>query len=95
MAHRVVWSPRALADVQAIAQFIAADSPAHAKTVVRRIIELTRSLAQFPKQGRKVSEFDDQRVRELQVYSYRLIYRTEADQVVVAAVVHGRRILDF
>jgi toxin ParE1/3/4 len=93
MAHRVVWSPRALADVEAIALFIAADSPSYAKAVVRRIIHLSRSLAQFPQQGRKVPEFDDASLRELQAYSYRVIYRVEETQVVVAAVVHGKRIL--
>lgn len=30
MAHRVVWSRRALADLEGIAEFIAADSPAYA-----------------------------------------------------------------
>jgi plasmid stabilization system protein ParE len=95
MAHRVVWSPRALADVQGIALFIASDSPAYAKAVVRRIIDLTRSLSQFPEQGRKVPEFDDDTLRELQAYSYRIIYRVEESQVVIATVVHGRRILDL
>jgi len=41
MAHRVVWSPRALADVEAIASYIASDSPFYAGSVVRRIVALT------------------------------------------------------
>ena len=72
MARRVVWSPRALADVEAIASYIAADSPFYASTVVRRIIALTRSLADFPLAGRRVPEFDEQDIRELLVYSYRI-----------------------
>jgi toxin ParE1/3/4 len=95
MAYRVVWSPRALADVQSIALFIAADSPSYAKAVVRRIIDLTRNLADFPEQGRKVPELDDPTIRELLAYSYRIIYRVEQAQVVVVAVVHGKRILDL
>jgi toxin ParE1/3/4 len=59
MAHRVVWSPRALADVDAIASYIAADSPFYAGSVVRRILTLTRTLEQFSFAGRKVPEFDD------------------------------------
>lgn len=66
MARRVVWSPRALADLEAIASYIAADSPFYASTVVRRIIALTRSLADFPFVGRKVPEFDDQDIRKRQ-----------------------------
>jgi len=49
MAHRVAWSPRALADVEAIAAYIASDSPFYANAVVRRIITLTRSLSDFPR----------------------------------------------
>jgi plasmid stabilization system protein ParE len=38
-----------------------------------------------------VPEFDDENVRELIAYSYRVIYRVEAEEVLVAAVIHGRR----
>ena len=91
MAHRVVWSPRALADVDAIASYIAADSPFYAGSVVRRILTLTRTLEQFPFAGRKVPEFDDDNLRELFAYSYRIMYRVEAAEVVIAAVIHGKR----
>ena len=47
-------------------------------------------LAQFPRLGRKVPEFDDENVRELIVYSYRIIYRLQGD-VIIAAVIHGKR----
>jgi toxin ParE1/3/4 len=73
MAHRVVWSPRALADVEAIASYIASDSPFYAGSVVRRILTLTRTLDQFPLAGRKVPEFDDENLRELLAYSYRIM----------------------
>jgi toxin ParE1/3/4 len=82
MAHRVVWSPRALADVDAIASYIASDSPFYAGSVVRRIIELTRALEKFPFSGRKVPEFEDENIRELIAYSYRIIYRVQAEEVI-------------
>ena len=91
MAHRVVWSLRAIADVEAIANYIAVDSPAYAKTVVRRIVGLTRNLARFPRAGRKVPEFNDDATRELVAYSYRIIYTIKPNQVLVAAVIHGKR----
>ena len=94
MAHRVTWSPRALADVDAIASYIAADSPFYAGSVVRRILGLVRTLEQFPRAGRKVPEFDDDNLRELIAYSYRIIYRVEEAEVIVAAVIHGRRNLE-
>ena len=94
MAHRVVWSARALADVESIATYISQDSPAYAKAVMRKIVALTRTLSEFPLSGRKVPEFDDKQLRELIAYSYRIIYRVEDAEVIVAAVVHGKRMLD-
>jgi toxin ParE1/3/4 len=54
MAKRVVWSARALADVESIAAYISSDSPAYAKIVVKKIVKLTRQLAHFPQSGREV-----------------------------------------
>lgn len=51
-------------------------------------------LAQFPRAGRKVPEFDDENGREVIVYSYRIIYRLQQDdEIVIAAVIHGKRLL--
>ena len=37
-------------------------------------------------------EFDDENTRELIAYSYRIIYAVEPDQVIIAAVIPGKRI---
>jgi len=91
VAHRVVWSARALADVEAIASYIATDSPAYAANVVLRIVGLTKTLSEFPRSGRKVPEFDEDSIRELIAYSYRIIYRVEDAEIIVASVIHGKR----
>ena len=93
MAHRIVWSARALADVEAIASYIASDSKFYANAVVRRIVALAKSLGDFPLAGRKVPELDDETIRELFAYSYRIVYLVERDQVTIAAVIHGKRML--
>lgn len=93
MGHRVVWSRRAVEDIEAIAEYIAHDSPAYAAGVVRTVIKKTKRLSQFPKSGRKVPEFDDENIRELLAYSYRVIYRIQENEVLVAAVIHGKRLL--
>jgi toxin ParE1/3/4 len=77
-----VLHPEAYSDVDEIWEYIAAD---------RRIVTLTRTLKQFPSSGRKVPEFNDDSVRELIAYSYRIIYRTSDAEVVIAAVIHGKR----
>lgn len=91
MAHRVVWSPAALEDVDSIAAFISRDSSHYAAAVVRRILSVTRQLSEFPHSGRIVPELDDQSIRELLVYSYRLIYEIRQDIITVAAVVHAKQ----
>ncbi|HEV2146237.1 MAG TPA: type II toxin-antitoxin system RelE/ParE family toxin [Longimicrobiaceae bacterium] len=91
MAHRVVWSPAALEDVEAIAEYIARDSAQYAAAVVRKFRDTARSLREFPRSGRSVPEFEDESIREKLVYSYRLIYRIEAGLVTIAAVVHARQ----
>ena len=93
MAYRVIWSPRALADVDAIASYISRDSTVHASAVVTKIIRATRTLRRFPFAGRVVPDFEDESLRERFVYSYRIIDRIETQQILVAAVIHGRRLL--
>lgn len=50
-------------------------------------------LSQFPRAGRKVPEFDDEETREIIIYSYRIIYRLQEHEVLIAATIHGKRIL--
>lgn len=91
MAYKVVWSPTALEDVEAIASYISRDSVSYTSTVVGKIINSTRNLEKFPFAGRIVPEFGAKTIREVFAYSYRIIYRIENDTVTVAAVIHGRR----
>jgi toxin ParE1/3/4 len=79
--------------LEAIAEYIAEDSPAYAAVVVKNIVHQTRQLSQFPRSGRKVPEFDDENIREVLAYSYRIIYRLQEHEVLIAAVIHGKRIL--
>jgi toxin ParE1/3/4 len=93
MAHRIVWSPRAAKDLESITDYIAADSPAYAGTVLKNIVNQTRMLARFPRAGRMVPEYDDENLRELIVYNYRIIYRLEREEALIVAVIHGKRVL--
>ena len=36
-------------------------------------------------------EFDDQNIRELLAYSYRIVDQLREDDIIVAAVIHGKR----
>ena len=41
-----------------------------------------------------MQELDDKEIREHFVYSYRIIYRIQNNEVLIVAVVHGRRLLE-
>ena len=93
MAYRVGWSPRAIEDVDSIAAYIAQDSETYSSAVVRKILHRVRQLIEFPKVGRIVPEFDDEEIREIFEYSYRIIYRISGDEITIGTVIHGKRLL--
>ncbi len=95
MADQVSWLPGAIDDLEAIAAYIAADSPAHAAAVVARTLACAAELPLFPHSYRRVPELEDDKVRERDVYSYRLIFRINeaARAIEVIAVIHGARLL--
>lgn len=93
MAYRVVWSTAAIDDLESIAQYISADSSVYATAVVSAVLKTKQTFSQFPFAGRIVPELSDDNIRELFVYSYRVIYRIEGSLVTIAAIVHGRRLL--
>jgi toxin ParE1/3/4 len=93
MDYHVSWSPEALDDVDAIAEYIARDSAFYAEAVVTRIKEVSRSLNQLPNRGRVVPEIGLPPIREIPIYSYRLIYRIQQQNVLIISVIHGRKIL--
>ena len=93
MGTRVSWSPEAVEDVEAIADYIAKDSPYYASAVVQKLLMTAESLGQFPHIGSIVPEVGGPSFRERFVYSSRLIYRVTENEILVVAVIHGRRLL--
>ena len=95
MAFRLVWSEAAVEDIESIATYIEKDSPIYAKAVVSKFFEKADALKEFARMGRIVPELNDPDIREIFVYSYRLIYQIEDDTIVFVAVVHGKRLLEI
>jgi len=94
MAFKLVWSEEALEDIESIATYIEKDSPVYAKAVVSRFFEKVEILKTNPKLGRTVPEMDNEKIREIFIYSYRLIYKINTETILLTAVVHGRRLLE-
>ena len=94
MAFELVWSEEALEDIESIAIYIEKDSSIYAKAVVSKFFEKAEILRNFPELGRTVPEIDNEKIRELFIYSYRLIYKIENDFILLTAVIHGKRLLE-
>jgi plasmid stabilization system protein ParE len=91
MARDLVWSPEALEDIESIASYIERDSAWYARAVASKIVEIAEQIPQFAELGRIVPEVADPVIRERMVYSYRIVYRLEAEQILIVAVIHGSR----
>ena len=91
----VVWTVPAKQDLKRIFDYIERDSRYYAEEVVSKVVDLSIGLDSLPDQGRIVPEINEPYIREVFVYSYRLIYQTKLDQVYVLAVIHmGRHLND-
>ena len=71
------------------------DSSFYAKSVVLKILEVSRNIKEFPLIGRAVPELGDENIRERFIYSYRLVYQINNEQkILIVAVIHGKRLLE-
>jgi plasmid stabilization system protein ParE len=88
---QVHWAEPALDDLRDIVDFIAKDSPAYAGRLAAKLVEAPCRLAQFPRIGSMVPEFQKDEIRELWVRPYRIIYVIHGETCCVATIVHGSR----
>ena len=65
-----------------------------ANRVAQRLFDASERLADFPESGRIVPEVGREEVREIVVGKYRLMYELLPDEVQIATVIHGSRLLD-
>ena len=87
----VIWSMPARNDLKQIYDYIAKDSRYYATNVVENVVSKAENLDKFPEIGRVVPEIGDKNVRELIIYSYRLIYELVSNDVQILAIIHGKR----
>jgi len=90
---KLIWSPQALRDLEAIRDYIAVDSPRYAALVVERIVVGVERLRDFPESGRVVPERNSPAIREVIVRPYRVVYRLRAGVVEIATVFRASRML--
>ena len=93
MALKILWSQEAIEDMESIASYIEKDSPTYAKAVVKTFFSKVEILIDFPLLGRVVPEYQNENIRELFIYSYRLIYNVEHNAINIVAIIHGKRLI--
>ena len=92
-AIRIVWSARAVGQLEAVVEFIAAGSPVEARRFAARVLRRVEALASHPALGGWIIEDGSRRYRELLQGSYRIIYRATDETVFIVAVRHAARLL--
>mgnify|MGYP001175426574 FL=1 len=87
----VKWTLPAKQDLRQVYDYIASDSKFYAQKVADEIIEKSNTLKLFPEIGRVVPEVGDPHIREVIVYSYRLVYEVSGKNIEVLALIHAKR----
>ncbi len=87
----VVWTDPALAQLEAIAEFIALDRPAAAAAVVQRIMAVTSRVEQFRKMGRQIPEFRRPNYRQIWLKPCWVYYRLDGERVYILHVRRAER----
>lgn len=87
------WTLLAQEDVDEYSAYIAQDDLNAAERWFKAAGALADRAARHPQIGRVVPEFEDEDLRELFLYSHRLIYRVKGKQIEVLRVWHTKRLL--
>ena len=89
----VIWTEPALAQLDAIAGYIALDKPDAAQTVVRRIFALTDNLERFKQLGRPIPEFRHPHYRQAWIKPCWIYYREDGSRVYILHVRRAEKLL--
>jgi toxin ParE1/3/4 len=88
---KVVWTNRAIRDLEEIGDFIARDSSAASNSWVERLIERAGDTALLPMASRVVPEFARVDVCEVFLRASRIVFRVESHRIVVLTVFQAHR----
>jgi len=91
-ARRLVWTERAIADLEAIESYIAAENQAAARRWIDKLLAAAKRMTKVPLSGRRVPEIGRDDVRETRLRTYRIVYRVTATQLDVLTVFEGHRL---
>jgi len=86
----------AYSDIEDVENYVSQSSPKIGRDFVTKIFTKIEILYDHPRIGRKVPEFDNDRIRELMQGKYRIAYRIVSDDLIeVLRIIHGSRLMDL
>lgn len=89
----IAWSEPALADLDAIADYIALENPVAAAELVKRIFGHVEQLADHPESGSRPQELKRSRYRQMVEPPCRVFYRHDGHKVFILYVMRSERLL--
>ena len=90
----IVWTEPAVADLEAVADYIALENPSAASAVVQRILGHVRQLKDHPESGSRPRELGSRtRYRQIIEPPCRVFYRFDGKQVFIVHVMRTERLL--
>ena len=89
----IIWTEPALADLEAIADYIAVENPTAAREFVQRVFGHIDRLEKHPGLGPVPPELEKSRYRQIVEPPCRIFYRLENEQVLILHVMRSERLL--
>jgi len=89
----IIWTDNAIADLNDIGEYIAKESIRYAELMVSKLFSAPDILEKYPRRGNIVPEFMDERIRQLIIENYRVVYQLAGGQVNILTVHHGKRLI--
>jgi len=90
----IEWTETARQDLREIRRFIARDSKKYAARIIARIREAVELMSALPDAGHWLPEIESRNIREINVTSFRIVYRTRGEIIQVLTVIHGAQNVD-
>lgn len=91
---RLIWSPDAVNDLEAICDYIAKDSEHYARVFAQGTINAIERLKIFPESGRIVQEYNQKDIREIIFQNYRIVYRIKPSAIEIVTIMHGAKLME-
>lgn len=89
---KLVWTGRALADLERLHQFLAPVNSRAADAAVREIVGSEARLRALPRIGTRLDGFGGRDVRRHLIGWYQLRYELTAELIIILRVLHSREV---